>query len=277
MIKKIIGIADLHIPNFRRIDEYEEHLTNLIESVKQELSNIEPSEGRIVLLGDLIHNKNTISNELIALSSNFIRELEKIAKVYAICGNHDLVLSNTSRLDTISTIFEVSQFNNATFLDSELGYESGVIDDENVLWALFSIYTDYSPLDLSELKQTYKDKKIIGLFHGNLIGSKLPNGMISENGVDAELFKECDIALCGDIHKRQVLKKKGVEIIYSGSPFQQNFGETVTQHGYTVLDIDDKNNISYRFVDMENNYGFYNIEIKDIEDLDNNKEIMINY
>ena len=279
MVKIIIGIADLHIPNFRGINEYSDKLKNLLEDVSSKCIDYEYDEIRIVLLGDLIHNKNNISNELIALASSFISQLEKIGKVIAIAGNHDLVLSNKSRLDTISTLFQVSNFENSTFLDGLLDYESGIVEDENINWCLYSIYREYSGLDV-ELVRGDNDEEnkplYIGLFHGNIVGSTMSNGYSTDKGIYIEIFKGCDIVLCGDIHKRQVLKNKGIPIIYSGSAFQQNFGETVTQHGYTIIKIDENNKFNYEFVDLETEYGYYKVEINSIDDIEKDVEVLKN-
>lgn len=276
MIKKIIGIADVHIPNYKGINEYCEHLDKLVQDLKKEIENDNPSEVRIVLLGDLIHNKNNISNELILLASNFISELEKLCKVIVIAGNHDLVLSNKSRLDTITTIFRVSNFENSIFLDEELDYKSGCLCDENIVWSLFSIYDNYNMSNLSLIKQDYQNNLLIGLFHGNLVGSTLSNGYASESGISMDIFNGCDIVLCGDIHKRQILKNNGIPIIYAGSLIQQNYGESVSQHGYVVVKIDENNNFNYNFIDFETDYGFYKFEISNKEDLDNDTERLIN-
>lgn len=277
MVKLIIGIADLHIPNFKGIEEYTEQLSKLIDELKEKTSSYNKEEVRIVLLGDLIHNKNNVSNELISLASSFISELEQIAKVIAIAGNHDLVLSNKLRLDTISTIFKISKFENSIFLDEVLGFDSGCLSDGNIIWALFSIYNDYKPMDLVELKKANPNKLIVGLFHGNLVGSVLSNGYMSDKGVSCEIFKGCDIALCGDIHKRQVIDKFGTPIIYSGSLLQQNFGETITQHGYTMVKINKSNSFEYEFIDFNTDYGFYSVELSSIEDIDRDKERLLNF
>ena len=120
MVKLILAIADIHIPNFRGIEDYTEKLEKLVLSLKENAEGYSYEEIRILLLGDLIHNKNNVSNELMALASSLISELEKIGKVLVIAGNHDLVLTNKSRLDTINTIFQVASFKNAILLeDSE--------------------------------------------------------------------------------------------------------------------------------------------------------------
>jgi DNA repair exonuclease SbcCD nuclease subunit len=275
MVKLIIHTSDIHIRNASRFEEYAEQLTKFVNKCQELASPYEKDEVRIVICGDLVHQKNTITNELITFSSVFIRQLENIAKVIVISGNHDLVLSNTSKKDTLTAIFETAAFENAFFLDYELEYNSGYIVDDNITWALYSIYNDFKKPNIEDAKEKYPDNNIIGLYHGMILGAKLDNGDIVDNeGTDGDVFNGCDFVIAGDIHKRQVLKRGDVDIVYSGSLIQQTFGETVTQHGFVVWDLEKK---THEFIDLESNYGLYNFEIKKIEDIDNDEEILINY
>jgi DNA repair exonuclease SbcCD nuclease subunit len=79
--------------------------------------------------------------------------------------------------------------------------------------------------------------------------------------------------MAGDIHKRQVIRRGNTEIVYPGSMIQQTFGETVSQHGFAVWDIENK---TYEFIDLETNYGLYDFEITRPEDIDEDKEILKN-
>lgn len=276
MIKRIIAIADLHIPTYNRIEEYEEHLNDLLESVKNDIKDFSKDAIRILIMGDLFHNKNQVSNENLVTVSNFIRRLESLGRVMIIAGNHDFVIQNQNRLDTLTALFSVARFENSVFLDKELGYTSGVVEDENIKWALWSIYDNYAPINISLVERSENDS-LIGLFHGTVVGCTMENGTSSENGIDGNMFDGCDIAIGGDIHKRQILKRKDTEIIYCGSFIQQDYGETITQHGYLILNISDEGKITHTFRDVSNNYGFYKIEIKSDEDIDEDKEMLLNY
>lgn len=276
MIKVIFTIADVHIPNYIGITECLAQLNELCENIQNKATEYEYEEIRILLLGDLVHNKNNISNELMYAASSFIKKLNKIGKVICITGNHDIVLNNMNRLDTINTIFSLSNFENATLLDRALNFNSGLFIDENVVWCLYSIYDNYATPHPEVDKVHHSDKIYIGLFHGNIVGSALSNGFTSEKGISREIFNGCDIVLCGDIHKRQIIKYNGIDIIYSGSVIQQNFGESVTQHGYGMLIIGDNKIQSFDFIDLNSDYGYYNFEINNIDDLDNDLERLQN-
>ena len=274
-IKCIIHIADVHIRNFARLEEYSEQLTKVVDKCKEIASKYDKEEVRIVICGDLCHSKNTISNELIVFASFFLRQLEEIARVIVIAGNHDLIVENKSRTDTLTALFDTANFENCIFLDSELDYKSGCAIDNNVVWCLYSIYEDFlRPTNLDELKESHPNSKFIGLFHGQIIGSTLNNGYVSDSGLDGDAFDGCDCVMAGHLHKRQVLKRGDTEIVYPSSLIQQTYGETVSQHGFAVWNIE---NMSYEFIDIDNDYGLYDINIDNIDDIDKDKEVLVNF
>ena len=274
MIRKIIHLADVHIRPFLRLEEYTLKLNELNEKIKEEIEGYNYDEIRIVVSGDIVHSKNSISNELIAFVSAWIRQLEQFGKVVIISGNHDLMVGNMSRIDTLTAIFTASQFENSIHLDSYLGYDSGIIPDDNVTWALYSIFADYRRPNIEQAKKDFPNNTVIGLYHGTIVGATLNNGTVIDSGVSGDTFEGCDFVAAGDIHKRQEIKRGDVKIVYPGSLIQQTFGETVTQHGFVVWDLEKK---EHKFVDLSNEYALYDFEIKSIEDIDNNKEILINF
>ena len=68
-------------------------------------------EIRIVITGDLVHNKINISNEQLILTSWFLNELTNYGRVIIIPGNHDFLENNTQRLDSISPIVDLLKNN----------------------------------------------------------------------------------------------------------------------------------------------------------------------
>lgn len=274
MVKTIIQVADIHMRNASRHDEYQEQLQKFIDKCQEIASKYEPGEVRILICGDLVHQKNTISNELITLVSNFIRQLSAIATVVIYSGNHDLIVNNASRMDTLTALFQTAQFDNAYYLDQELDYQSGYVVDENITWALFSIHNGYAKPNLIPAKSEYPNNWTVGLFHGALVGSTLNNGKLMQDGFDGSRFEDCDVVMAGDIHKRQVIEAGDVNIVYPGSLIQQTFGETVTLHGFAVWDVEKQ---THEFVDLPNDYSMYDFEINSDTDIDEDKEILKNY
>lgn len=273
MVKIVIHCSDIHIRPFQRLKEYAETLSTFAGKCKEIASNYERDEVRILISGDLANNKNEISNEMITFTSFFLRQLEEIATVIVIAGNHDLLVNNMSRVDTLTALFDTANFSNCKFLDMLLEYKSGLIEDENIIWALYSIYDGFTRPDIESISNR-EDKKVIGLFHGMINGATLNNGIVIDDALDGKQFNGCDCVMAGDIHKRQIVKKGDVEVVYPGSLIQQTFGETVSQHGFVVWNLDD---MTHEYVDVENEYGLYDIEIRDFDDIDNDKERLINF
>ena len=95
-----------------------------------------------------------------------------------------------------------------------------------------------------------------------------------ESGLDGDRFTMCDAIMAGDIHMRQVLKRKNTEIVYPGSLIQQRIDETITKHGFAVWNIE---TLKHKFIDVESDYGIYDIRITSENDLDEDKETLVNF
>lgn len=274
MIKCIIHAADIHIRNFMRYEEYSEQLNKFIEECEKIASNYEKDEVRILIAGDIVNQKNTISNELIVFTSIFLRRLEQVATVIVIAGNHDMVVTNNTRTDTLTGIFQTANFENCRYLDMMLDYKSGCVVDDNITWAVYSIHEDYMKPDMDDSISNYPGNTVVGLYHGLIVGAKLDNGTTTDSGLDSDAFYGCDVVMAGHIHKRQSINRGDVEIVYPGSLIQQSFGETVSEHGFAVWDIE--NGLSRKFIDIENDYSLYDIQVESLEALHEDKEKLIN-
>ena len=107
MIKKIVHVSDIHIRTFQLHDLYKRQFDVFLTDIKEKTKNLLCEEVRIVITGDLYHQKINISNEQIMLSSWFLTELTKIGKVVIIIGNHDFLENNQERVDTITPIVKL--------------------------------------------------------------------------------------------------------------------------------------------------------------------------
>jgi DNA repair exonuclease SbcCD nuclease subunit len=265
MIKTIIHISDLHIRTIQYHDNYRDQFKKLFIELNERFNGVDESELRIVITGDIVHQKVNISNEQLILCSWVLNELSKIAKVIIIPGNHDFLENNIQRLDSITPI--VKLLNN----DRVVYYKDyGIYDDLNIKWVVYSLYQhNKKPKFEKEEGFVY-----VALFHGPIKGLSTEMGYEFDDAFDKLNFVDCDVALCGDIHMRQRFKlPNGGDGIQIGSFIQQNFAETVKHHGYGLFDVL-KN--EYTFHDIENNNPFYHFVINDIKDIEDGKELLIN-
>lgn len=75
------------------------------------------------------------------------------------------------------------------------------------------------------------------------------------------------------MEKKKIKIKKTIRVAYPSSLIQQNFGETITKHGYLLWDVGSK---TFTEHDVENNSSFYQFKITSLDDLDTNNEVLIN-
>lgn len=219
---------------------------------------------RIVFTGDLVHSKNQMTPELIDMVAWTLTECSKICKTVLIIGNHDFLENNISRLDALSPI--IDSLNNPEIVYYK---NRGVYEDENIDWVVYSLMDHNIPPDIEN-----SDRVKIGLFHGPVVGLSTDIGYKFEDGFDSSKFSGCDLVLCGDIHKRQVFDIPGKKKAYMvGSTIQQNFGETLTKHGYGVYDV---NKDEYTFVDLPNPKPFLAFKINSYDDLVDGSERLVN-
>lgn len=284
MVTKIIACSDIHIPSLKGIDELKETLAVFIEKCKKIVKDEDgPENVRIVVAGDIFHNKLAITNESILCAHWFFSELDKICKTFIVIGNHDFLMNNTGRVDSLSPLFEIGSYKQVYFLDKELGLQSGIYKDDNIAWCLYSSFTGFNTPDINVHKEAEKGTDnpaeiYVGVIHGDVNGAITTTNRVTENGLDPGIFDGCDFVIAGHIHKRQEIKKNGVRIVYCSSIRQRDMGESINGHGFVVWDTEDVEDIEYKYVDIPNpNGGFYKFVVNDISDIQNDKEELLNY
>jgi DNA repair exonuclease SbcCD nuclease subunit len=269
MVKKLFHIADLHFRTYKRHVESKKVCEDFIEDVKKYIleNNLKREECRIVIVGDIVHQKITISNELTMLVSWFLNQCTKLCPVIMVAGNHDLLENNMDRLDSLTPIIELMNNDEITFYKGSECY----LDDK---WCVYSVFEENEKPDIESARKEYGDgKKYIGLYHAPVTGAITAIGYEFEDSADLAQFAGCDAVLMGDIHHRQKFVYKGINIAYCGSLIQQDFGERVTGHGYLVWDTDD---LEYTEHDIETDYGYYVFKIKSLDDIETSGEYITN-
>ena len=284
MVTKIIACSDIHIPSLKGIDELKETLTTFIEKCKKIVKDEDgPENVRIVVAGDIFHNKLAITNESILCANWFFSELDKICKTFVVIGNHDFLMNNIGRVDSLSPLFEIGSYNQVYFLDKELEYKSGIYVDDNIAWCLYSSFTGFNTPDINIHKESMESKDnapeiYVGVIHGDVNGAITTTNRVTENGLDPGIFDGCDFVIAGHIHKRQEIKKNGVRIVYCSSIRQRDMGESINGHGFVLWDVEDPEDIEYKYVDIPNpDGGFYKFVVNDITDIESDKEELLNY
>jgi len=263
MINYIFHISDIHI----RTTQYHDIYQKQFEKLYSDIENFSyPKENvRIVITGDLFHQKIHISNEQLLLASNFLKRLTNYGKVIIIPGNHDFLENNVERIDSITPVVELLNHSDIIYYKNQ-----GVYEDENIDWVVYSLYDD----NIKPKFKNKKDKLCVGLFHGPIQGLSTDIGYTFDDAYNTLNFTGLDLLLCGDIHKRQTFElPDGGQAIMIGSLIQQDFGEKIKHHGYGIYNVE---NNEYKFYDIYNDSPFMFFSINDISDIENGKEELLN-
>ena len=269
MIQKLYHCADLHIRLYKRHDEYREQFQKFFDSVKQDIeeNKLTREEVRIVIAGDIVHSKNQMTPELINIVTWFFKSCCDIADTIVILGNHDFLANNLDRMDALTPIIETMGDDRLKFLK-----HTGCYEDNNIVWCVYGHMEESQRPDIEEAREKYGDKTYVGLYHDPLIGLKTNVGFEFEDGQDISIFDGCDFVCCGDIHLYQVMNYHGTPIVQPSSMIQQDFGESVGNHGYVIWDVKTK---EHNHINLESDYGFYTIRINSIEDIEEETEKVI--
>ena len=246
---KIAHISDIHIKS-----SHEQH-----EATKRGFENLfkkieETKPDYIVISGDVIHNKLSITGELVDMIFWFLKELKNHSNnvpIDILLGNHDYNVRNLNRKD----IFSVLQ------RQKKLPEGITIIKDEMTIDYLDNFSFHYLPNHLKTIEQPDDPSKInILVYHGQVLNSVAENGFKFPTGTfSVNDFKNYDYGLLGDIHKKQFLTDK---IAYAGSLFQQDFGETLKK-GFLLWDIKSKDDFEVKFVQVQAGCNYYTLKYKD--------------
>ena len=167
MIKIIIHAADIHIRRTQYHDNYEEQFNRFVNEVKEHVKGYEYDEIRVVVAGDLVHEKINISNEQLMITSKFLNDLTDVGKVVVIPGNHDFLENNHERIDSITPILGMLRNENIIYYK-----DMGVYGDENINWVVYSLYQHNQKPEFEKGEGLY-----VGLFHGPIQGLATDTGV----------------------------------------------------------------------------------------------------
>ncbi|ARF09957.1 DNA repair exonuclease [Indivirus ILV1] len=246
-VKKIYHLADIHIRlNFDRHTEYREVFNRVYTEIKKEKDNT-----LIVLCGDILHSKNELSPECVDLAIEFIKNLSNITDLIMIMGNHDGNLSNKTKLDSLSPLIkEIKSKYKLHYL-----LNSGIYIYNNLVFGVSSVYDEQF---ISSQDINIKNKTKIALYHGVISSSLTDVGARLNSELTPESFDGYDYVLLGDVHRFQYMNPQKT-ICYPSSLIQQNYGESLNNHGLVLWDLEKKTS---KFINIPNNYGYCCLNVK---------------
>jgi DNA repair exonuclease SbcCD ATPase subunit len=242
-IKYIYQLADIHI----RIDD--DRFDEYVDIFKKVGVSMTDENVLTIICGDILHMSKIMHNTPMKLLQILFNTLLEKGDVIMILGNHDI--SEYGACEMLINAIEISNSNNTNkvhllshaniYKYGNLRISTANVRDNNIIRSKY-LDNDHVELVNDEYRNNYKK---IAVYHGEI-----------HNHIKVSDFKGYDMVMLGDIHKHTIING---HICYSSSLIQQDFGESLYNHGMIKWTI--KNN-SHEFIKIKNDYGFYTINVK---------------
>lgn len=251
---KIIHISDIHIRLSSRFEEYGTVLKKFTEDIRRYDNSI------VVITGDVFHNKNELTPDCVMFAVRFFRTISGIHPVVIIPGNHDFLMNNLEKHDTITSVLHRRNLKNVFYLK-----ESGIYRFGNLVFVHNSLWNPEKKPWIHPLvvEKENKTDMIVSLFHGMVGKCQTLAGYTFDTAetLSPSQFDGSDFVLLGDIHHHQFVREN---MAYAGSMISQSFNETGDKHGYILWDVEDKKATFYR---LDNPFAYRRVDVYPKDDL----------
>ena len=147
-IETVMHLADVHVRLIKRHDEYREAFSKIYEYARTL-----PTNSVILIAGDLLHSKVDLSPEAIQVASEFLKNLADIRPTILLSGNHDCLLTNKTRLDSLSPIVDNLSHENLFYLK-----KSGLYGIGNILLNNMSVFDEVT--QYLDIKKSVKRSRV---------------------------------------------------------------------------------------------------------------------
>lgn len=201
----VIGDEHFQTSNIPEVELFIEKIEKLAMEKKPDF---------IVSLGDLLHTHERLNTIPLNKAHEFINKLRKIAPVYSLIGNHDM-LNNQEYLNTNHWQNSMKEWENVVIVDKVI---SVIINNYKFVFSPY-VYTGRFQEALNTIGEDWKDASCI-FAHQEFYGCKM-GAIISIEGDKWSLDNPHIIS--GHIHSRQIIQPN---IYYTGSAMQHAFGES---------------------------------------------------
>jgi DNA repair exonuclease SbcCD nuclease subunit len=180
----------------------------------------------VLIGGDIFDNRKNININILEKTKEMF--VDKLPKTYMILGNHDIYHKNTSKVNSLKSIFE--KYDNITIIDepTEIQFGSSVfhfipwINDENVT----------KTFEFIQKKATGNE---FLLAHLELMGFEVMKNNFMEHGMDRAIFsKSYKRVFSGHYHH----KSEQGNILYLGTATQTTFADSGNVKGFHVFDTE---------------------------------------
>lgn len=171
----------------------------------------------IVQLGDVFHNREALHSLAMNCANDFFNILQEYT-IHIVSGNHDSLYNETSDVNSLKLL---NRWPNITIHEK-------VTTIDGITYCGWGTKLTDIPI---------RQKIIFG--HFDIRGFYMSSTKLSEHGFNAsDLMARCDLLMTGHYHKYQTRKYGDSRLIYTGSAYQLNWGESGDDKYVFILDTE---------------------------------------
>ena len=238
---RVAIFSDLHLGVHTNSSEWHNYAVEWANWFKDECKRNNIKD--IIFCGDWHHNRSEISVNTLQVSADILDILSEF-NVIAITGNHDLYYKHRTDVNSLS-IFKKRK--NVTILNT---FETIEAFDRTITFCPWN----------TNVKDIPKSDVIFG--HFEIETFKMNTYKVCEEGVKVkDLLSKSSLIISGHFHTRHNKKFSKGTILYTGNPFQMDFGDTNNQKGYYILDFD---TLEYEFTPNNISPKYNKISLSDL-------------
>jgi DNA repair exonuclease SbcCD nuclease subunit len=235
--KKIGLFSDIHLGLAQDSKQWHDISLNFAKWASKKFH--EKGIKQILIPGDIFHNRSEIGVNTLAVAKEFFDSFKEF-EIFISTGNHCCFFKNNSTVNSISIL---DGWNNIKIFDKDpviLTYK-----DKKISMIPWGIEYDQIP------------KTDICIGHFEISSFYMNSYKVCDHGMESkQLFKKAPLIISGHFHKKDDRKYDKGRIVYLGSPYQHNFGDTGDARGIYVLDLENnelefiENNISPKHIKL---------------------------
>jgi DNA repair exonuclease SbcCD nuclease subunit len=219
MSGKIAFVSDLHIGKYSNNEKWHQTVIEWSEWFARSLKRNKIKD--VVICGDIFDNRSEIGVNTIHTANVVFKNLKEF-NLYVLIGNHDSFYKN--KLDVNSVCVFDEWPNVEVFVTAETRYVNGV-------------HIQFVPYDC--VPKDIKTDIMCG--HFDINGFRMNRHKICEGGINpVDLLKHSPLVISGHYHMKDMKTYADGDVLYCGSPFQQDWSESENTSVYCVYDIDQK-------------------------------------
>ncbi|KKQ14699.1 MAG: Nuclease SbcCD, D subunit [Candidatus Daviesbacteria bacterium GW2011_GWA1_36_8] len=278
---RLLHFSDIHIgmENYAKLDPATGLSTRLLDFFKTFDFIVETAlkedVDAVVFAGDAYKTRDPNPTQ----QRGFAARIKKMAKkipIVLVVGNHDTpnAEGKANTLDIYSAL-EMDNVHVSRVPELlNIPTKSGNLQIVTLPWLHKNDYKTVGEKLNILYNKLDKSSPAIFLSHCEVVGAQYGSekGMAIQNDVTIPLSliqdRRLSYGALGHIHKHQVLSKPSDKplIIYAGSPHRIDFGEEKEDKGIILVEIDQKHNASYKFIDTNcRKFLSINITLKAVE------------